>query len=124
MRRMPKLDQDSEEFRAAGHKLIDWIAGYFDGIDSYDVLSRVQPGDIEKQFPSSPSIGGRDYDALLADFQTKILPGVTHWNHPSFFAYFSITGSQAGVLGELLTAALNVNGMLWKTSPARNRPRD
>jgi aromatic-L-amino-acid/L-tryptophan decarboxylase len=115
---MPKLDRDSEDFRAAGHKLIDWIADYFENIDSYDVLSRVQPGDIEKQFPSTPSETGRDYDALLSDFKEKILPGVTHWNHPAFFAYFSITGSQAGVLGELLTAALNVNGMLWKTSPA------
>ncbi|HJW92544.1 MAG TPA: aminotransferase class I/II-fold pyridoxal phosphate-dependent enzyme [Thermoanaerobaculia bacterium] len=113
-----KLDPTSDDFRAAGHKLIDWIADYIDHIDSYDVLSRVQPGDIAKQFPNAPSREGRDYDALLADFQSKILPGVTHWNHPSFFAYFSITGSQAGVLAELLTAALNANGMLWKTSPA------
>src|SRR3954463_12857883 len=113
-----KLDPTSDDFRAAGHKLIDWIADYIDHIDSYDVLSRVQPGDIAKQFPNAPSREGRDYDALLADFQSKILPGVTHWNHPSFFAYFSITGSQAGVLAELLTAALNLNGMLWRTSPA------
>ena len=113
-----KLDPTSDDFRAAGHKLIDWIADYIDHIDSYDVLSRVQPGDIARQFPNAPSREGRDYDALIADFQSKILPGVTHWNHPSFFAYFSITGSQAGVLGELLTAALNANGMLWKTSPA------
>src|SRR3954447_20157759 len=113
-----KLDATSTDFRAAGHKLIDWIADYIDNIDSYDVLSRVQPGDIAKQFPPAPSREGRAYDALIADFQSKILPGVTHWNHPSFFAYFSITGSQAGVLGELLTAALNCNGMLWKTSPS------
>jgi len=115
---MPKLDPTSDEFRAAGHKLIDWIGDYLDNVDQYDVLSRVQPGDIEKQFASSPSIGGRPYDALLAEVDSKIIPGVTHWNHPAFFAYFSITGSQAGILAELLTAALNLNGMIWRTSPS------
>jgi aromatic-L-amino-acid decarboxylase len=118
MRRMPKLDPTSDEFRAAGHKLIDWIAGYLDGVDEYDVLSRVKPGDIEKQFAAKPSIGGRPYDAILTEVDEKIMPGVTHWNHPAFFAYFSITGSQAGILAELLTAALNVNGMIWRTSPS------
>ena len=113
-----KLDATSTEFRSAAHKLVDWIADYIDNIDSYDVISHVQPGDIAKQFPDAPSREGRGYDELIADFQTKILPGITHWNHPSFFAYFSITGSQAGVLAELLTAALNANGMVWKTSPS------
>lgn len=115
---MPKLDPTSDEFRAAGHRLIDWVADYLDGSDRYDVLSRVQPGDVAKQFPDAPSREGRSYDALLADFESKIIPGVTHWNHPAFFAYFSITASQAGILAELLTAALNSNGMVWKTSPA------
>ena len=118
MRRMPKLDPTSDEFRAAGHRLIDWIADYLDGVDRYDVLSRVKPGDIEKQFAAKPSIDGRPYDAILAEVDEKIMPGVTHWNHPAFFAYFSITGSQAGILAELLTAALNVNGMIWRTSPS------
>jgi len=118
MRRMPKLDPSSDEFRAAGHKLIDWIADYLDGVDQYDVLSRVKPGDIEKQFAAKPSIDGRPYDAILAEVDEKIMPGLTHWNHPAFFAYFSITGSQAGILAELLTAALNVNGMIWRTSPS------
>src|SRR6266511_1085892 len=115
---MPKLDPTTDEFRAAGHRLIDWIADYLDNIDRYDVLSRVQPGDIERQFPAGPSSRGRGYDELIAEFEKKIVPGVTHWNHPAFFAYFSITGSQAGILAELLIAALNANGMLWKTSPA------
>jgi aromatic-L-amino-acid decarboxylase len=118
MRRMPKLDPSSDEFRAAGHKLIDWIADYLDGVDQYDVLSRVKPGDIEKQFGAKPSIDGRPYDAILAEVDEKVMPGITHWNHPAFFAYFSITGSQAGILAELLTAALNVNGMIWRTSPS------
>ena len=115
---MPKLDPSTDEFRAAGHRLIDWIADYFQNIDSYDVLSRVQPGDIAKQFADRASEDGKPYDALFAEFEEKIIPGITHWNHPSFFAYFSVTGSQAGVLGELLTAALNTQGMLWKTSPS------
>lgn len=115
---MPKLDPKADDFRKAGHKLIDWVADYFDNIESYDVLSRVKPGDIERQFPPEPSSNGRSYDELMADFEKKIIPGITHWNHPAFFAYFSITGSQAGVLGELLTAALNCNGMVWHTSPA------
>jgi aromatic-L-amino-acid decarboxylase len=116
--RMPKLDPTSDEFRAAGHRVVDWVADYLDHIDDYDVLSRVQPGDIAKQFAAAAPEQGRDYDALLADFASKIVPGITHWNHPSFFAYFSITGSQAGILAELLTAALNANGMLWRTSPS------
>ncbi|HUP61231.1 MAG TPA: pyridoxal-dependent decarboxylase [Thermoanaerobaculia bacterium] len=115
---MPKLDPTTTDFRATGHKLVDWIADYFDNIDDYAVLSRVQPGEVERQFAATPSFEGKSYDALLTEFEQKILPGVTHWNHPSFFAYFSVTGSQAGVLGELLSAALNTNGMLWKTSPS------
>jgi aromatic-L-amino-acid/L-tryptophan decarboxylase len=115
---MPKLDPSTTEFRAAGHRLVDWVADYLENIDEYDVLSSVKPGDIEKQFPAGPSSKGRSYDELIADFESKIVPGITHWNHPAFFAYFSITGSQAGILAELLTAGLNANGMLWKTSPS------
>lgn len=116
--RMPKLDPTSDEFRATAHKVVDWIADYLDGIDHYDVLSRIQPGDLERQLPARAPDEGRPYDELLREFEAKILPGITHWNHPSFFAYFSITGSQAGILAEMLIAALNSNGMLWKTSPA------
>jgi len=115
---MPKLDPNSREFREAGHRLVDWIADYLDGVDRYDVLARVQPGDVERSLPASPRDDGRPYADLFADFESKILPGITHWNHPAFFAYFSITGSQAGILAELLIAALNANGMLWKTSPS------
>src|SRR5207253_2254068 len=90
---------------------------YLDGVDNHRVLSNVTPGQIASQFPAMPK-GGRSYDDLLAEFESKILPGVTHWNHPAFFAYFAITGSQAGILAELLMAALNLNGMIWKTAPS------
>ena len=115
---MPKLDPNTEEFRAAAHRAVDWIADYFENIDALPVLSRLQPGDVESQFAAAPSEGGKPYAALMEELEEKILPGITHWNHPSFFAYFSITGSQAGLIGEMLTAAINANGMLWKTSPA------
>src|ERR1043166_9438249 len=116
--RMPKLDPSPDEFRAAGHRIVDWVADYLANIDDYDVLSRVEPGDVAKQFAPAPAENGRSYDELLTDFASKIVPGITHWNHPAFFAYFSITGSQAGILAELLTAAINANGMLWRTSPS------
>lgn len=115
---MPKLDPRTDEFRAAAHKAVDWIADYFERIDTFPVLSGVEPGDIASRFGEAAGEEGKSYDALFAEFNEKILPGITHWNHPSFFAYFSITGSQAGILGEMLSAAINANGMLWKTSPS------
>ena len=78
----------------------------------------MKPGEIAAQFSSAPNAQGRAYESLLKDFESKVIPGVTHWNHPAFFAYFAITGSQAGILAELLMAALNLNGMIWKTSPS------
>jgi aromatic-L-amino-acid decarboxylase len=115
---MPKLDPTSDDFVRAAHATVDWIANYIDTIDSVEVVSKANPGDIEKLFASVPSESGKSYDELLGEFKEKILPGITHWNHPSFFAYFSITGSQAGLIGEMLTAAINSNGMVWKTSPS------
>lgn len=113
-----KLDSSSDEFRAAGHRIIDWIASYLDGIENRNVLANVSPGEVAAGFASAPGNAGKPYEQLFAEFESKLLPGITHWNHPAFLAYFSITGSQAGILAELLTAALNANGMLWKTSPS------
>lgn len=111
-------DIDPEAFRRYGHEVIDWIAGYLAEPERYAVLSRVRPGEIAAQLPAHPPAGPEPMERILADFERIILPGITHWNHPGFFAYFAISGSAPGILGELLTAALNVNGMLWKTSPA------
>ncbi len=111
-------DMDPEEFRRAGYQMIDWIAGYLADPTPYPVLAQVVPGDVRAAFPAHHPDAGLPMDTIWQQFQQSILPGITHWNHPSFFAYFSITASAPGILGELLTAALNVNGMLWKTSPA------
>jgi aromatic-L-amino-acid decarboxylase len=106
------------EFAAAGHEMIDWIARYLREIEQYPVLSRVTPGEVRSHLPASPPSTPATWSEIFADFEQHVLPGVTHWNHPGFFAYFAITGSAPGILAELLTAALNVNAMLWRTGPA------
>src|SRR4028119_719035 len=98
-----KLDPTTSEFREAAHKAVDWIADYFDQIESYPVLSSAEPGDIARQFASAASEEGKPYDELFDEFVQKIVPGITHWNHQSFMAYFSVTGSQAGLIGEMLS---------------------
>jgi aromatic-L-amino-acid decarboxylase len=96
----------------------EWVARYLERVGELPVLSRAEPGDVRARLPASPPEHGEPFAAVLRDLDDILLPGITHWNHPRFFAYFAITGSEAGILAELLTAALNVNGMLWKTSPA------
>ena len=109
---------DRDAFRRHGHALVDWIATYLDHPERYPVLSRVEPGAVRDALPRSPPEDGASFDDIFADFERVILPGITHWNHPGFFAYFAISGSAPGVLAEFLTAALNVQAMLWRTSPA------
>jgi aromatic-L-amino-acid/L-tryptophan decarboxylase len=109
---------DADSFRRYGHQVVDWIADYLAHSERYPVLSRVAPGAIKAQLPAHPPDDPEPMAHILEDFDRIIIPGITHWNHPAFFAYFAITGSAPGILGELLTAALNVNGMVWKTSPA------
>ncbi len=111
-------DLPLDDFRKAGHEIVDWIADYLGNTEQYPVLSRSQPGEITAQLPTSPPVAPESLDSMLADFQNIIMPGITHWNHPNFYAYFSNTGSVPGILAEMLIAALNVNGMLWRTSPA------
>ncbi len=111
-------DMSPEEFRQWGHRAIDWIAEYMEKPEAYPVLSAVEPGSVRAQLPKVPPESGEGMEAIFADIERVILPGITHWNHPDFFAYFAISGSGPGVLGELFTAAFNVNAMLWKTSPS------
>ncbi len=111
-------DMSPEDFRRWGHYAIDWIADYLADPEKYPVLAQVEPGAIRDQLPASPPDAGEDMETIFADLERVIVPGITHWNHPDFFAYFAITGSGPGILGELLTAAFNVNAMLWKTSPS------
>jgi len=110
--------RDIEQFRKHGHQLIDWIADYYNHPENYPVLSQLQPGDIQKQIPSSPPQQAESIEQIFKDTEDIIVPGMTHWNHPGFMAYFSVSGSPTGLLGELMAAAFNVNAMLWKTSPA------
>ncbi len=111
-------EMDMNEFRQSGHQLVDWIANYLEHPERYPVQSRNRPGDIRAQLPAAPPDEPESMATIFSDFEQIIVPGITHWNHPGFFSYFGITGSGPGILGELLIAALNVNGMLWRTSPA------
>ncbi len=107
-----------EEFRRNGHAVIDWIADYYQRIESFPVLSRVKPGDIRKTLPAQAPAHGESFDEILNDVEKLILPGITHWQSPNFFAYFPANGSGPGILGDLLSSGLGVQGMLWSTSPA------
>ncbi|MGE3276574.1 MAG: aspartate aminotransferase family protein [Vicinamibacterales bacterium] len=107
-----------EEFRQQGHLLVDWIAEYLSHPERYPVLSRVAPGQIREALPAQAPERGEPFTDVMADFERVLVPGLTHWNHPGFFAYFAITASGPGILGDLLSSALNQQAMLWRTSPA------
>ena len=111
-------DMPAEEFRQYGHQLIDWIADFLANVDTLPVFPNVQPGDIAGKLPIAPPIKGERMDEILADVDRVIMPGMAHWNHPRFFAYFTSSGSAPGILGELLSAAFNVNSMLWQSCPS------
>ncbi len=109
---------NSEEFREYGHQVVDWIAEYLANTRDYPVLPNRQPGQLVDSLPLAAPEKGQGMDLILDDFRTLIVPALTHWNHPRFFAYFSVSASAPGILAEMLCAALNVNGMLWKSAPA------
>jgi aromatic-L-amino-acid decarboxylase len=108
----------SDEFRKSGHALVDWIADYLEHSDRYPVLSRVKPRDIVNALPADAPEDPEPFEDIMRDFERVLVPGLTHWNHPGFMAYFAITGSAPGVLADFLSAALNQQAMLWRTSPA------
>jgi aromatic-L-amino-acid decarboxylase len=107
-----------DEFRSAGYQAVDWIADYLRDVGNYPVLPSVQPGALIDRLPASGPEQGESIDKIFEDFRTLIVPGVTHWNHPRFFAYFANSASGPGILGEMFAAALNDNHMLWKTGPS------
>jgi aromatic-L-amino-acid decarboxylase len=107
-----------DEFRRHGREVVDWIADYYERIESFPVLSQVQPGDVRAHLPADPPEHGEPFDAVLADLDRVIMPGITHWQHPSFFAYFPANASGPAILGDLLASGLGVQGMSWATSPA------
>ena len=111
-------DMPAEEFRKYGHEVVEWIANYLDNIETYPVLPDMKPGEIKAKLPQHAPQNCDSIENMLADVDKIITPGVTHWQHPNFMAYFNSTSSGPGILAELLTAALGANGMLWKTSPA------
>jgi aromatic-L-amino-acid/L-tryptophan decarboxylase len=111
-------DMSADEFRRHGYKLIDWIADYFEHISDLPVLAQIEPGDLKAQLPTSPPQTGESMDDIIGDVDRLIVPALTHWSHPSFYAYFATSTSGPGILGELLTAAFDNKAMLWRTSPA------
>jgi len=114
----PFGDMSPEDFRRYGYQVIDWLFEFFSNIDAVPVLPSISPGDIRNRVNSSPPSGPESMDNILADVDDVVMPGMTHWNHPDFFAYFSVTGSGPGILADLLATAFNINGMVWKSCPA------
>lgn len=111
-------DMSKAEFRRFGHELIDWISDYFENLEQLPVLSQIEPGDLKAQLPASPPEKGEAMQAIIADVDRLIVPALTHWVHPSFYAYFATSTSAPGIFGELLAAAFDNKAMLWRTSPA------
>jgi aromatic-L-amino-acid decarboxylase len=112
------------EFRDRFARVAAWIEDYLRETRSYPVLSRSKPGDLIAALPASPPDEGESFDAIFRDFERLIVPGITHWNHPRFFAYFSISAAPVTILAEALAATLDVNAMLWRTSPAATELED
>ena len=109
---------DKQEFQKFGHEFVEWAADYMENAGKYPVLARVSPGDIRKKLPATPPEAGESMETIFRDFHEIVLPGITHWQHPGWFAYFPANNSPASVLAELLTASLGAQCMSWNTSPA------
>ncbi|MCS7166085.1 MAG: pyridoxal-dependent decarboxylase [Gemmatales bacterium] len=108
---------DARDFRAWGHRLVDWIADYLENVEQYPVLSPVSPGEIRERLPKYAPELPESFEQIFTDFQKHLLPGITHWQSPNFYAFFPANNSYPSILGELLAAGLGVQGMLWQTSP-------
>ena len=111
-------DNTSKNINEFGVLFLNWVEKYFSNMEEFPVLPNTKPGDIKKQLPKNPPLKNESYENIISDLNNIILPGVTHWNHPKFMAYFNSTSSDPGIFAELVSAALNTNGMLWKSNPA------
>ena len=111
-------DMPKEDFRRYGYEIVDWIADYFENLETFPVLSQNTTNDLKNALPKSAPERGEDFTAVLADVDKLILPAVTHWNHPNFHGLFSTSTSSVGIFGEMLAAAFDMKAMLWRTSPA------
>ncbi len=109
---------NSEDFRSYAHEMVDWMVDYFDNIEKLPVTPKVKPGDIKNSLPDAAPDSGEGMDQIFKDFKEKILPGMTHWQHPGFFGYFPATNSKPSVLAEMLTSTMGAQCMIWLTSPA------
>src|SRR5439155_1736227 len=109
---------DTEEFRRHAHAFVDWMTDYLAGVERYPVRAQVKPGEVAARLGLAPPERGEPMEKIFADFTSVVLPGITHWQHPSFFAYFPANSSPPAVLAEMLTATLGAQCMLWQTSPA------
>ena len=118
MDKPPRTHMTADDFRRHGRDVVDWIADYMEGVEKLPVLSRVRPGEIRAALPVDPPQRGELFEVMLEDVDRILLPGITHWQSPNFFAYFPSNNSGPAILGELLSAGLGVQGMLWATSPA------
>ncbi len=112
------MDMAPDEFRKYGRQVVDWIADYLERIEEYPVLAQVKPGDIRAQLPAHPPANGEPFEQMVEDIDRIVLPGVTHWQSPNFFAFFPANHSGPSILGDLLASGLGVQGMIWATSPA------
>jgi aromatic-L-amino-acid decarboxylase len=111
-------DMSAEDFRRYGREVVDWIADYFETVERRPVLAQVEPDELIAKLPASPPAEGESMDAILADVDKLIAPALTHWSHPSFFAYFATSTSAPGIFGEMLCAAFDAKALLWRTAPA------
>jgi len=118
MENIKNFHMSPEEFRKQGKQMIDWIADYYENVEKYPVLSQVEPGEIKNQLPGSPPVESESIEKIMADVNSIIMPGITHWQSPNFFAYFPSNSSGPSILGDLLSSGLGVQGMIWATSPA------
>ena len=117
MNKTSKLHMTTDEFRKEGYKVIDWIADYYENIETYPVLSQVSPGDIRDALPKTPPQKGRKYDDILKDMDL-MMPGMTHWQSPNFHAFFTCATSGPAILADLIATGTGIVGMLWETSPS------